>query len=326
MLWPEDEFEDVKDPEPTAAPHRGRAGNDGRQPEGANGSSAIREGKPAIALSNFDYAATLTEAMLLGNVAVRSGEPIEYDPATGQITNSSKAARYLKPYFRKGWESERCPPSIEDAYFQAWGKVGGAAGPPSLLALADIRRMLEFQIRKKHPELGEDEIQRRTAKRMYFSDPRLSDCLIARKADPWRSGLPETMERISMILEELGLRFHFTGGVAASYYGDPRFTQDLDLVIQLAVDQPETKALLDRLSAGYVVNQQAAIDAIRGHALFQAIDEESLVKIDFHVGEKSRASSAGPHTREICRGRRRPAGLPGGCRLCQAPLDPAGQP
>ena len=105
-----------------------------------------------------------------------------------------------------------------------------------------------------------------------------------------------------MILEELGLRFHFTGSVAASYYGDPRFTQDLDLVIQLAVDQPETKALLDRLSAGYLVNQQAAMDAIRGNALFQAIDEESLVKIDFHVGEKIPGELGRSKRREVVPG------------------------
>src|SRR5690242_253883 len=121
---------------------------------------------------------------------------------------------------------------------------------------------------------------------MYVADDAAQRLLDRSKGGPVEEqGLPETMERISMILEELGLRFHFTGGVAASYYGDPRFTQDLDLVIQLAVDQPETKALLDRPSAGYLVNQQAAIDAIRGNARFQAIDEESLVKIDFHVGE-----------------------------------------
>ena len=42
--------------------------------------------------------------MLLGNVAVRSGEAFDYDPDTGQITDSPRAARYLKPYFRKGWE------------------------------------------------------------------------------------------------------------------------------------------------------------------------------------------------------------------------------
>jgi hypothetical protein len=99
-------------------------------------------------------------------------------------------------------------------------------------------------------------------------------------------GLPETMERISRILEGLRLRFHFTGGVAATYYGDPRLTQDLDLVIQLDPYQPETKALLSCLSSGYLVHEQAVMEAIRSKSLFQAVDEESMVKIDFHVGEK----------------------------------------
>ena len=49
---------------------------------------------------------------------------------------------------------------------------------------------------------------------------------------------------------DLGLEYHLTGGVVASYYGDPRFTQDLDLVIRLTADQPETKMLLNRLSSG----------------------------------------------------------------------------
>jgi nucleotidyltransferase AbiEii toxin of type IV toxin-antitoxin system len=178
--------------------------------------------------------------------------------------------------------------SIEDAYFQAWGKVGGVGRLRRAFSLyAEIRGMLEFQIRKKHPELDEREVQRRTAQRMYVADDaaqRLLDRSQGATVDG--QGLPETMGRISTILEGLGLRFHFTGGVAASYYGDPRFTQDLDLVIQLAADQPETKLFLNRLSAGYLVHEQAAMDAIRGNALFQAIDEESLIKIDFHVGEK----------------------------------------
>jgi hypothetical protein len=65
---------------------------------------AIRAGKPAIALSNFDYAATMTESMLLGNVAVRSGQAIDYNPDTGEIRGGRSASQYLKPYFRKGWE------------------------------------------------------------------------------------------------------------------------------------------------------------------------------------------------------------------------------
>ena len=99
-------------------------------------------------------------------------------------------------------------------------------------------------------------------------------------------GFPETIGRITRILEGLGLRFHFTGGVAASYYGDPRLTQDLDLVIQIETDQPEVRGLLDSLSSAYLINETAMLEAIRNHRLFQAIDQESLIKIDFHVGEK----------------------------------------
>jgi hypothetical protein len=42
--------------------------------------------------------------MLLGNVAVRSGKAIDYNPETGEITGNSEASRYLKSYFRRGWE------------------------------------------------------------------------------------------------------------------------------------------------------------------------------------------------------------------------------
>ena len=44
--------------------------------------------------------------------------------------------------------------------------------------------------------------------------------------------LRESMERIKAILVELKIPFHFTGGIAVFYYGEPRFTQDLDLVIR----------------------------------------------------------------------------------------------
>ncbi len=97
VLWPPAKFKG------TLLPRVGRERDDDDNQK-REWVQAIRAGKPAIALSNFDYASNLTESMLLGNVAVRSGEAIDYHPESGQITNSSAAARYLKPYFRKGWE------------------------------------------------------------------------------------------------------------------------------------------------------------------------------------------------------------------------------
>jgi predicted dehydrogenase len=64
---------------------------------------AIREGDPKIAWSNFDYAGTLTEAMLLGNVSVRLGQAIEFDADSGRVTNNPEAARFIRPEYRAGW-------------------------------------------------------------------------------------------------------------------------------------------------------------------------------------------------------------------------------
>jgi predicted dehydrogenase len=63
---------------------------------------AIR-GEEAIS-SPFATAVPLTETMLLGIVAMRAGQQIEYDGAAGQITNVADANRYLDRTYRKGWE------------------------------------------------------------------------------------------------------------------------------------------------------------------------------------------------------------------------------
>ena len=41
--------------------------------------------------SNFDYAAPLTEVVLLGNLAIRSGRRIEWDSANMKCTNVPEA-------------------------------------------------------------------------------------------------------------------------------------------------------------------------------------------------------------------------------------------
>ena len=51
----------------------------------------------------FEYAARLTEVMLLGIVALRAGTKIHYDGANMRITNSRKANDLLKREYRRGW-------------------------------------------------------------------------------------------------------------------------------------------------------------------------------------------------------------------------------
>ncbi|MBI1901245.1 MAG: Gfo/Idh/MocA family oxidoreductase [Planctomycetia bacterium] len=56
--------------------------------------------------SNFAYAGPFTEIVLLGNVAYRVGEEIEYDPKTMKVTNVTAANELLGKEYRKGWEVE----------------------------------------------------------------------------------------------------------------------------------------------------------------------------------------------------------------------------
>lgn len=54
--------------------------------------------------SNFDYSVPLTEFVLLGNLAVRSEMPIEWDQQAGRVTNAPEANRFIhRRDYRKGW-------------------------------------------------------------------------------------------------------------------------------------------------------------------------------------------------------------------------------
>ncbi len=52
---------------------------------------------------NFDYAGRMIELMLLGLVAYRAGQRIDYDPAAGKVTNHADANALLRRTYRDGW-------------------------------------------------------------------------------------------------------------------------------------------------------------------------------------------------------------------------------
>jgi len=63
--------------------------------------NACKTGKPAC--SNFDYAGPLTEMVLLGNIAVRTGRRLEWDGENMRCTNVPEANDYIRREYRKGW-------------------------------------------------------------------------------------------------------------------------------------------------------------------------------------------------------------------------------
>jgi predicted dehydrogenase len=83
-------------------PRLGAGNNDVHQKE--EWVKAIKENKPAIAYSNFDFAAMLTETILLGNIAIRmNGQKLDWDGPGLKFTNSAHANQYVHYEYRKGW-------------------------------------------------------------------------------------------------------------------------------------------------------------------------------------------------------------------------------
>jgi hypothetical protein len=66
-------------------------------------SNSVVHGTSSKTHCDFDYSGTMIEQMLLGLVAHRAGKRLEYDPATGRITNMSEANDWLKRTYRSGW-------------------------------------------------------------------------------------------------------------------------------------------------------------------------------------------------------------------------------
>ena len=66
-------------------------------------SNNVTHGTSSKTHCDFDYAGSMMEQMLLGLVAHHAGKRLEYDPATGRVTNDTEANSYLKRTYRSGW-------------------------------------------------------------------------------------------------------------------------------------------------------------------------------------------------------------------------------
>ncbi len=102
-LYPESLMEEARRVPMTHPPIQTSDGPKRSAPHRMNWVDAIRGRSKTT--SPFEYAGPLVETMLLGVVALRTGQgkQINFDGESGTITNISDANRYLKREPRKGW-------------------------------------------------------------------------------------------------------------------------------------------------------------------------------------------------------------------------------
>ena len=97
-------------------------------------------------------------------------------------------------------------------------------------------------------------------------------------------GFQPTLSKLVDVLNRFGIRFHLTGGITSVAYGEPRMTQDVDLVLDrdrvLAVRDEFLNSLSD---AGFLFSEQTAHRAIECRQMFQLLDMDQVIKLDLYV-------------------------------------------
>jgi len=83
-------------------------------------------------------------------------------------------------------------------------------------------------------------------------------------------------------LEALGITYMIVGSYGSAAYGEPRMTQDIDVLVDLSPAQLD--ALISRLPReDFYVSRDAALAAIRDRGQFKIIHPESSIKVDFMI-------------------------------------------
>jgi len=97
--------------------------------------------------------------------------------------------------------------------------------------------------------------------------------------------IKKLLVNISQVLGELKIEYAVSGGVAVSVWGRPRYTADLDIVVEIISKEKIeklTEELLKKFKTGYL-DKKAAITAFEEKGEFNIIEPEHGLKADFFV-------------------------------------------
>ncbi len=96
--------------------------------------------------------------------------------------------------------------------------------------------------------------------------------------------LPDPLEvaaSITGVLERLGVRYLIGGSLASSVHGEPRSTNDVDILVDFRTEHVEP--FIEAIRSDYYVSEPALRAAIRSGHHFNVIHMNAAVKVDFFL-------------------------------------------
>ena len=96
--------------------------------------------------------------------------------------------------------------------------------------------------------------------------------------------MPVELEVLGIVSERLqsaGMPFMLTGSFAMAYYGRPRMTRDLDIVVEL--NEADVDNLVELFASDFYVDADSVLRAIASQQLFNLMHLETSIKVDLIV-------------------------------------------
>ena len=95
-----------------------------------------------------------------------------------------------------------------------------------------------------------------------------------------------TLCKAILVFEALEVRFHLTGGITTIVYGEPRMTQDVDIVIDNQAVSRQLESFLRALDrTDFLFDEAAVRAAVKQKQMFQLLDTKEALKLDVYPRE-----------------------------------------
>lgn len=91
----------------------------------------------------------------------------------------------------------------------------------------------------------------------------------------------EVLKDVVERLERAGIAYMVTGSIAANFYAVPRMTRDIDIVIELG--ERDIGRFLPLFERDYYLEPKTVREAVKDRTMFNLIQNEYVVKVDFVV-------------------------------------------
>lgn len=97
----------------------------------------------------------------------------------------------------------------------------------------------------------------------------------------------EILQTLIGLFNKFHLSYLLTGGYAATYYGEPRATNDIDFVVEITEENKKKLAvILKHLSPNYIFDKSILSSISDRRTEFNLVHEATGIKIDFWVVPK----------------------------------------